>query len=70
MRVEVKKNNVQKAMALLNRKLKDDGHLRLVVERSHYTPPSEKRRIKHKRAVARNRKQQLKERSEHDLYSK
>lgn len=63
-RVEVKKNNVQKGIALLNKKLKEDGHLKMVVERSHYIAPSEKRRLKSKRAQARARKQFAKDRED------
>lgn len=68
MKVEVKKGNVQKAIAQLNKKLKEDGILRDVVERSYYTPPSEAKRLKRKRAISRKKKEFTKLR-EDALYS-
>ncbi len=48
--VEVRKGNVSKAITLLNKKVKEEGTLRLSVERAHFIPKSERKRIKSKRA--------------------
>jgi ribosomal protein S21 len=48
--IEVRKGNVSKAIVLLNKKVKEDGTLRLSVERSTFTPKSERKRLKSKRA--------------------
>lgn len=50
LKVEVRKGNVSKAITLLNKKVKEDGTLRLSMERSTFTPKSERKRIKSKRA--------------------
>lgn len=50
LRVDVRKNNIAKAISILNRKVKEDGDLRRVVERSVFLPKSTRARIKTRRA--------------------
>jgi ribosomal protein S21 len=51
--VIVRKNNVNKAIAILNKKVREDGDLRRVVERQHYETKSQRRRKKTAKAKIR-----------------
>ncbi len=53
MRVEVRNNNVDKAMRILKKKLTEDGFFNELREREHYVSRGEKRR--HERAAAKRR---------------
>ena len=53
MRVEVRNNNVDKAMRILKKKLTEDGFFNELREREHYVSRGEKRR--HERAPAKRR---------------
>ena len=61
MRVEVRHDNVEKALRILKKKLFDDGMIREVMERRYYEKPSVTRRRKRKEAVNRQRKAIAKE---------
>lgn len=50
MEVSVRKNNVAKAMNLLNKKLREDGDFRRVKERAYYKKPSTRRQERMKKA--------------------
>ena len=60
MRVEVYRNDVSKAYKVLQKKLNADGALKKLKEKEYYISRSEQGRIKHKRAVARYKKQEKK----------
>ena len=45
MRVEVRNNNVDGAMRVLNKKLQDDGVFNELRDREHFVPKGEKRRV-------------------------
>ena len=60
MRIEVYRNDVGKAYKVLQKKLNAEGVLKKLKEKEYYVTPSEQRRIKHKRAVARDKKQEKK----------
>jgi len=64
MEVQVRKNNVAKAITVLNRKVAEDGDLRRVIERQHYMSKGEKRRARLARAKARQRKEDQQRREE------
>ena len=53
MRVEVRNNNVDKAMRILKKKLTEDGFFNELREREYYVSRGEKRR--HERAAAKRR---------------
>lgn len=53
----VRKNNINKAIQLLNKKVREDGDLRRVVERRYHTPKSVLRRQRLKKAQIRARKE-------------
>ena len=55
-RVEVRKGNIAKAISIFNKRVKEDGDLRRVVERSEFVPKSERRRIKSRKAAKYKRK--------------
>ena len=61
MEVKVKKNNIEFALRLLKRKIKDSGLMVELRERQHYTKPSAKRSEKRKLGKVRNwiRQQQM-----------
>lgn len=59
--VEVRNGNVEGAIRLLSRRLKQEGIMRELRARSFFEKPSEKRRRKHAEAISRWRKQQNKE---------
>ena len=52
--VKVKHNNIEKALRIFKRKVKDSGILYELSERSYYTKPSLKKRKMKLRAKARN----------------
>ena len=56
MKVQVRKNNVAKALNLLNKKLAEDGDLRRSTERRYYKPKSVLKREKAKNAKKRYKK--------------
>lgn len=56
MRVEVRENDVGKALKVLKRKLMQEGVLRELKRRAHYEKPSERRVREQAEAVRRARK--------------
>jgi small subunit ribosomal protein S21 len=59
--VEVRNGNVEGAVRLLSRRLKQEGIMRELRARSFYEKPSTKKRRKHAEAVSRWRKQLAKD---------
>lgn len=57
--VIVRKNNVNKAIALLNKKVREDGDLRRATERAHFQSKGLKRRQRLAKAKVRARKEAL-----------
>ena len=57
MYVEVRNNNVDRALRVLKKKLADEGFFKELQSRRFYEKPSEKRRRKKRQAIARNRRQ-------------
>ena len=55
--VKVKHNNVEKALRIFKRKVKDSRILYDLSERSYYTKPSMKKRKMKLRAISRNKRQ-------------
>ena len=66
MEVKVKKNNVEYALRLLKRKIKDSGLMVELRERQYYKKPSEKRREKYFQRLATIEKIKRKERQQRD----
>ena len=63
MRIEVRNNNVDKAMRIMKKKLTEDGLFNELREREHYTSKGEKKR--HERAASKRRqKRNLEKRME------
>ncbi len=58
MEVIVRNNNVEKALRVMKRKMKKEGLLVELKERSYYTKPSEKKRLAKKRGIKRALKAQ------------
>jgi small subunit ribosomal protein S21 len=58
LQVQVKNNNVDRALRTLKKKLADDGLFRKLQERECYEKPSDKRRRKLKSAIVRESKRQ------------
>ena len=56
MRVEVKRNNVEKALRTLKKKMFDEGSIKRLMERRFYEKPSKRRRRKKLEAINRQRK--------------
>ena len=56
MKVDVRNNNVDRAIRVLKRKLTDEGVFRELQERRVYEKPSDKKRRLKRAAVARQRK--------------
>jgi len=54
LQVKVKHNNIEYALRLLKRQIKDDGLMVELRERQHYTKPSVKRATKKKLGRVRN----------------
>ena len=64
MYVQVRNNNVEKALRVLKKKIKKPGLLQEIKERQYYQKPSEKKRLAKKRGIARVKKEQkIRERS-------
>ena len=67
MRIEVRNNNVDKAMRIMKKKLTEDGFFNELREREHYVSKGEKRR--HDRAASKRRqKRNLEKRMEEQGY--
>jgi len=62
--VEVRKNNIIKAIAILSKRVKEEGDLRRSMQRSEFVPKSERARIKSRRA----RKHKHVEREDEEYY--
>ena len=60
MRVEVRDNNVDKAMKLLKRKMQNEGILREMRSRERFEKPSIRRAREHRQAISRARKAEAK----------
>lgn len=56
MRIEVRNNNIDRALKVLKRKLADDGMFKELQKHVAYEKPSEKRKRKFRAAVVRHRK--------------
>jgi len=56
--VHVKGNNIEKAIRTLKKKLLNDGLIRELKERQHYTKPSAVKREAKKQAIRRFKKEQ------------
>jgi small subunit ribosomal protein S21 len=66
-RIEVRNNNVDKAMRILKKKLTEDGFFNELREREHYVSKGEKKR--HERAASKRRqKRNLEKRMEEQGY--
>ena len=67
MRIEVRNNNVDKAMRIMKKKLTEDGFFNELREREHYVSKGEKKR--HERDAAKRRqKRNLEKRMEEQGY--
>jgi small subunit ribosomal protein S21 len=60
MEVIVRNNNVEKALRVLKKKIKNSGLMTELRDRQHYIKPSEKRRLAKKRGIKRVAKEQAK----------
>ena len=58
MKVEVRNNNVDRAMQILKRKLIDEGVFKELQERRFYEKPSDRKRRLKQAAVARERRRE------------
>ena len=58
MKVEVRNNNVERAMQILKRKLVDEGVFKELQERRTYEKPSDKKRRLKRAAIARERRRE------------
>jgi small subunit ribosomal protein S21 len=67
MRIEVRNNNVDKAMRILKKKLTEDGFFNELREREYYESKGTKRR-KAKAAAKRRAERDLKKRMENEGY--
>ena len=67
MRIEVRNNNVDKAMRILKKKLTEDGFFNELREREYYQSKGTKRR-KAKAAAKRRTERDLKKRMENEGY--
>ena len=67
MRIEVRNNNVEKAMRILKKKLTEDGFFNELREREYYQSKGTKRR-KAKAAAKRRTERELKKRMENEGY--
>jgi small subunit ribosomal protein S21 len=63
MKVEVRNNNVDRAMQILKRKLIDEGVFKELQERRCYEKPSDKKRRLKRAAVARERRRERENKS-------
>ena len=55
--IEVRNNNVEKALRVLKKKLMKEGTMKLLKERSVYQKPSERKREKKKESIRRLKKE-------------
>ena len=60
MYVQVRNNNVEKALRVPKKKIKKAGLLQEIKERQYYQKPSEKKRLAKKRGIARAKKEMAK----------
>lgn len=58
LRVEADGDNFEKMLRKFKKKVENDGKMDLLAERITYTKPSVARRLAHKKAVARQRREQ------------
>lgn len=63
MKVEVRNNNVDRAMQILKRKLIDEGVFKELQERRCYEKPSDRKRRLKRAAVARERRREREKKS-------
>ena len=56
--IEVRKNNVEKALRVLKKKLNKDGQMKELKQRQYYQKPSEIKREKKKEGIRRFKKEQ------------
>ena len=56
--IEVRNNNVEKALRVLKKKLNKDGQMKELKLRQYYQKPSEKKRLAKKRGIKRALKAQ------------
>jgi small subunit ribosomal protein S21 len=68
MEVEVRNNNVTKAMRILKKKIEREGILQEVREREFYEKPSERKRREKKQNIRRHKKAQRERMREDNLY--
>ena len=61
MRVEVKNNNIDRAISKFKRKVDEDGRLQTYRQRTHYEKPCEKRNRKQMEGTLRHRKKRQRE---------
>ena len=52
--IEVRNNNVEKALRVLKKKLNKDGQMKELKQRQYYQKPSEKKREKKKEGIRRH----------------
>ena len=67
MEVEVRNNNVTKAMRILKKKIEREGILQEVREREFYEKPSERKRKEKKQNILRHKKAQRERMREDNL---
>ena len=53
MKIEVRNNNVEKALRVMKKKMKRDGVFQELKDRQYYQKPSEKKRLAKKRGIKR-----------------
>lgn len=58
-RVEVRNNNMDRALKILKRKLIDEGVFKELQERRFYEKPSDRKRREKRAAIARHRREML-----------
>ena len=56
MRIEVRNNNIDRALSKFKRKVDEDGRLQTYRQRTHYEKPSQKRNRKKMEGTLRHRK--------------
>ena len=56
--IEVRNNNVEKALRVLKKKLNKDGQMKELKQRQYYQKPSEIKREKKKEGIRRSKKEQ------------
>ena len=58
MKVEVRNNNVDRALQILNRKLVEEGVFKELQKRRHYEKPSDKKRRLKRAAIVREKRRE------------